>query len=535
MPRQIARLFVSTALLSLLISGCSYNRQNEPVQQSSESPNASALVRQFENDIARTLALRAEQITTTSIFSKQDLTKQLKDLDYTLQQFLKLDTTLLASTYTPLLHRLRMRRISLRQQLNNWEQRNHIAELLRLIPPQSFAFHSSEKIQKIKYQTLQIPEVLTTLKQDINGYSTKGGKYSSSNVYFCEILGQKDDNLILERFQQILLYSDLDVHEQKNDYQSFKSSVNEHVIPAIISFCSFLQIESNDISYRDEFKKISNTPSFANEDSRLALTNAITQIDNKLIELNPLSSLRELYDRHVKATSNQEQISLDRLTQIVADLHYGLERWFTKPLNREVLIAASDQIEPSPFYFTFNTAFFDLALISALPVFELETLAYQYTIPGIHMLAYNTAEQEDPLWRAYASAWSIYALSLPTQPDYYTHSLSRIAAHSRKKFAMIKALTDLNLSENNWSIDQAKSYLYDNSPYPIELIDREIINLVSSPNEAMNAWMISEELEKLWRIDHSLTRAEFNDRLLNYAPANLDFLENEMPKILLGK
>lgn len=543
MPRQITRLFLSTVLFSLLTSGCSYIRQSETDQQ--PNPNASdiviatagtsALVRRFENDIARALVLRTEELATTLIFSKQDLTQQLKDLDYTLQQFSKLDTTLLNSKYKPLLHRLRMRSISLHQQLNNWEQRNHMTALLRMIPPQSFVFHSSDKIQDIKFQTLKIPEVLTSLKSDINRNNNRGKNYAISNVHYCEILGRKDNNLILDRYQQILSYSDLDVQAQKNDYRNFKTTVNEQVIPAIINFCSFLRIGSNDTSYKEEANTISKIPLLLSENSRLSLTNAITQIDKKLIELNPQSSLRELYDRHVKASLNQDQISLDQITQIVADLHYGLERWFIKPLNREVLIAASDQIEPSPFYFKSNTAFFDLTLVSALPVFELETLAYLYTIPGVHMLAYNTTEQEDQLWRAYASAWSIYALSLPEQPDYYTHSFSRIAVQSRKKFAMIMALTDINLSENKWSIDQAKNYLYENSPYPMALIAREITHLVSSPNEAMKAWMISEALEKLWRLDHGLTRAEFNDRLLTYSPANLEFLENEMPIIILSK
>ncbi|MFT7688007.1 MAG: hypothetical protein ACI9FB_003365, partial [Candidatus Azotimanducaceae bacterium] len=265
------------------------------------------------------------------------------------------------------------------------------------------------------------------------------------------------------------------------------------------------------------------------------LENRIEEIDLKIMGLTSQQSLRVLYGKNLKIATNQGQISLDQMTQIVADLHYGLDRWFTDPMNQEVLIAASDQLEISPFYYQFNTAFFDLDLISSLPVFELETLAYQYTIPGIHMLPYSSAEQDDPLWRAYAYAWSIYALTLPQQPDYYTHSLSRIAALSRRKLAMLKALTDINLREKNWNADQAENYLYENTPYEIQLIKREVLHLISSPNEAANAWLISQALEKLWQLDHGLTRAKFNDRLLSYVPANLDFLTNEMPEIILSK
>jgi hypothetical protein len=538
---------ITSTLMSILVSGCSFStssvdnesknvvkNNNEPAQQTIINANPRDLIRQFENEIAQELILNTEEISATAIFSKKDLLEKQQAIDHNLQQLLKLDAALLSPKLKPSLHRFKMLSISLHQQKEKWEKRNNFQEILKLIPAISFEKLTAEEIQKIKNRTLKIPEALEKLKQDIRESASYREEFSASDAYICTALGNPDNNLIFSRYQQILAYSNFSTEEQKDDYQSFRTSVGNDVIPTLNSFCNFLHNapEKTDYEQPKAFSKKTGNNSNA---LKHELENRIEEIDLKIMGLTSQQSLRVLYGKNLKIATNQGQISLDQMTQIVADLHYGLDRWFTDPMNQEVLIAASDQLEISPFYYQFNTAFFDLDLISSLPVFELETLAYQYTIPGIHMLPYSSAEQDDPLWRAYAYAWSIYALTLPQQPDYYTHSLSRIAALSRRKLAMLKALTDINLREKNWNADQAENYLYENTPYEIQLIKREVLHLISSPNEAANAWLISQALEKLWQLDHGLTRAKFNDRLLSYVPANLDFLTNEMPEIILSK
>ncbi|MBL4682648.1 MAG: DUF885 family protein [Pseudomonadales bacterium] len=541
----------STLLLFLpfFLSACSFNNilvdtggENTIYEapQSSPKPDSISLRRQFENDIAKKLLASVQKVPKHIIPSHQELIEQHLKLKAVLKHLSRLDESLLRPTLRHAIHEKQMVEISLSQAITNWGHRNHLQDLHKLLPPLSFAQHSNTKILKIKQDIINSNQGLQRIRSNLSLGSTFqfSKPIISEAKKRCLKLTSLENNPILTRYQQILLYSDMSQSKQKLDYQSLELAFRHDVVPAYEAFCRFLvELESSKLIAATPTDKLKNEADLDYQSELKQLNTALAPIHSAINEILiplPQSNLWQIYDAH-QQTPKDKQALLDQLTQFVADLHYGLKLWFNDPLEREVLIAADDEIGTVPFYYQSNTAFFDLSLLAKLPSFELETLSYQFALPGMHMLNYASSYENNPLWQEFAHAWSLYVLNLPEAPVYYSHSLSRIAALSRKKLAIHKAIVDINLQLGRWSPETAQTYLMKETPYPIEFIQKQLAMILATPGQARNIWFISEEIKSLWQLDHGLSIKEFHDRILAFAPANLEFLKNQMPAILQQK
>jgi len=533
-------------VLPFFLPACSFNNIHVDggdentiyeVSQSSPRPDSISLRRQFENDIAKKLLASVQKSPKHFIPSHQDLIEEHLKLKAVLKPLSRLDESLLRPTLRHAIHEKQMLEISLSQALTNWGRRNHLQDLPKLLPPLSFAQYSNTEILKIKQDIINSNQGLQIIRFNLSLDSTfqLSKPIISESKKLCLKLTRLENNPILTRYQQVLLYSDMSQSKQKLDYQSLELAFRHDVLPAYEGFCRFLiEMESSKLIAATPIDKLKNEANLDYQSELRQLNTALapihSAIDEILISL-PQSNLRQIYDAH-QQTSKDAQALLDQLTQFVADLHYGLKLWFNDPLEREVLIAANDEIGLMPFYYQSNTAFFDLSLLGKLPSFELETLSYQFALPGMHMLNYASSYENNPLWQEFAHAWSLYVLNLPEAPVYYSHSLSRIAALSRKKLAIHKAIADINLQLGRWSPETAQTYLIKETPYPREFIQKHLVMILATPGQARNSWFISKEIESLWQLDHGLSIKEFHDRILAFAPANLEFLKNQMPAIL---
>jgi uncharacterized protein (DUF885 family) len=136
--------------------------------------------------------------------------------------------------------------------------------------------------------------------------------------------------------------------------------------------------------------------------------------------------------------------------------------------------------------------------MTALPDFEYESLAYQFVVPGAHMLAPWTDLHtgQSPMADAFTLAWNQYSQTLPiANPSFYVEDLSRIGHRVRYKRFLTKALVDLQLHTGQWSVEEAELFMSSQLPYREAFIEAEIISILKHPGKNFEAWQLAESIE----------------------------------------
>ena len=133
-----------------------------------------------------------------------------------------------------------------------------------------------------------------------------------------------------------------------------------------------------------------------------------------------------------------------------------------------------------------GTYYANLYDMSAMPIYQMEALAYHEGIPGHHMQLAIAQELEGiPRFRkylratAYSEGWGLYSEWLPKEMGFYKDPYSDFGRLAMELWRAARLVVDTGLHDKKWTREEAIQYLIDNTPNPesdcVKAIERYIV------------------------------------------------------------
>lgn len=187
-----------------------------------------------------------------------------------------------------------------------------------------------------------------------------------------------------------------------------------------------------------------------------------------------------------------------------------------------------------------GTYYANLYLMSAMPTYQMEALAYHEGIPGHHMqLAISQELQGIPKFRkyggftAYTEGWGLYTEFLPKELGFYDDPYSDFGRLAMELWRAARLVVDTGMHDKRWTREQATQYLIDNTPNPesdcIKAIDRYIVMPGQATAYKIGMLKILELRERAKStLGENFTLADYHDVVLRDGPVPLAILEEKV-------
>jgi uncharacterized protein (DUF885 family) len=140
----------------------------------------------------------------------------------------------------------------------------------------------------------------------------------------------------------------------------------------------------------------------------------------------------------------------------------------------------------------------------AMPVFEIEALAYHEAIPGHHMQIAIAQElknlpefRKHQFYAAYAEGWGLYSELLPVQYGFYNDPYSNFGRLSKELFRACRLVVDVGIHYKKWTREQAIAYLLENTPSSEVDCIREVERYFVLPAQATSYKVGMLEIQRL--------------------------------------
>jgi uncharacterized protein (DUF885 family) len=159
---------------------------------------------------------------------------------------------------------------------------------------------------------------------------------------------------------------------------------------------------------------------------------------------------------------------------------------------REQAGAAQHYYPPAPDGSRPGIYYAHLADMKAMPIPELEVIAYHEGIPGHHMQIAIAQEMTGlPQFRrhdnynAYTEGWALYAEALAREiPGTYQDPYSDFGRLTTEMFRAVRLVVDTGLHAMGWTEEQAVAYMLENTPRPEAAVRSEIQRYLIWPGQA---------------------------------------------------
>jgi hypothetical protein len=514
------------------------------------APNSALVKREFENQIAEKvidnylISRRDLHQARHQFLTREALQQNAAHLAIANEQLQHLDQKLLRERNRNKIRQLAALQQSRQRVLKHWPELNHLNELDALWPKLIFEPLSKQALDEEQDYLLSTKNRLVDLQLRLTEQSSAGQLYSEvllieykerlKTVVASANTNLNEDNPYLSRFQQQLLYASIPDGDKHQRYEDFRNQFYAHIQPAFKAFLNFLE-SLNTQSNLDKPLLLTGTFNKVDDAVKMARINELkldlANIDTLIAELAAHTDVKTLYTDSTYLLTSQaqpKQMALNLLTLYVADIEPELTKWFYRRPSDEVLLVAADQLSTEMIHYEHGQVAFNLEAMSSLPDFEYESLAYQFVVPGVHMLApwIDLHKAQSPMADAFTLAWMQYSQTLPfANMSSYVEDLSRIGYLVRHKRFIGHALIDLQLHTGQWNVDEASTFMSSQLPYSEAIIQSEIVSIVKNPGQSFEAWQLAKAIEATVTevVDKGqLSLQETHQTLLRNSPLDLE-------------
>jgi len=182
----------------------------------------------------------------------------------------------------------------------------------------------------------------------------------------------------------------------------------------------------------------------------------------------------------------------------------------------------------------------NLYRMDAMPVYQMEALAYHEGVPGHHMQLSISQELEGvPQFRkygrftAYSEGWGLYSEYLPKEMGLYADPYSDFGRLAMELWRAARLVVDTGLHDKKWTREKAIEYLMVNTPNPESDAIKAIERYIVMPGQAtaykigMNKILELREAAKEDLGDDFDIR-DFHDAILATGPVPLSIMEEQV-------
>ena len=188
-----------------------------------------------------------------------------------------------------------------------------------------------------------------------------------------------------------------------------------------------------------------------------------------------------------------------------------------------------------------GTYYAHLSDMDAMPIPELEVIAYHEGIPGHHMQISIAQELDSvPTFRtqagftAYTEGWALYSEWLAKEmPGTYEDPYSEFGQLSSEIWRAIRLVVDTGMHAKGWTEQEAVEYFDNNSPVPLTSIKSEIQRYLVIPGQATSYKIGMLKIQELRReaeaeLGEDFDIKGFHDTVLGGGALPLELLERRV-------
>lgn len=182
----------------------------------------------------------------------------------------------------------------------------------------------------------------------------------------------------------------------------------------------------------------------------------------------------------------------------------------------------------------------NLYRMDAMPLYQMEALAYHEGVPGHHMQLSISQELEGiPSFRkygrftAYSEGWGLYSEFLPKEMGLYADPYSDFGRLAMELWRAARLVVDTGLHDKKWTREKAIQYLMDNTPNPESDAVKAIERYIVMPGQAtaykigMNKIIDLRETAKE-ELGDDFDIRDFHDAILETGPVPLSIMEEQV-------
>lgn len=195
---------------------------------------------------------------------------------------------------------------------------------------------------------------------------------------------------------------------------------------------------------------------------------------------------------------------------------------------------------PSPDGTRPGTYYANLYDTKAMPIYQMEALAYHEGVPGHHMqIAIAQELQGIPRFRkyggytAYTEGWGLYSEYFPKEMGFYEDPYSDFGRLAMELWRAARLVVDTGIHSKKWTREEAIDYLMQNTPNPksdcVKAIERYIVMPGQATAYKIGMIKILELREKSReKLGTKFDIREFHDVVLKSGPVPLQILEENV-------
>jgi len=242
---------------------------------------------------------------------------------------------------------------------------------------------------------------------------------------------------------------------------------------------------------------------------------------------------------------------LTEATQFIDDMKERLPEVFNKLPKAELDVRAVEAFRekaagkafynrPAPDGSRPGIYYANLYRMDAMPLYQMEALAYHEGVPGHHMQLSISQELEGvPSFRkygrftAYSEGWGLYSEYLPKEMGLYEDPYSDFGRLAMELWRAGRLVVDTGLHQKKWTREEASQYLIDNTPNPESDCWKAIERYIVMPGQAtaykigMNKILeLREDAKDALGEDFDIR--DFHDAILATGPVPLDIMQEQV-------
>lgn len=176
----------------------------------------------------------------------------------------------------------------------------------------------------------------------------------------------------------------------------------------------------------------------------------------------------------------------------------------------------------------------------AMPLYQMEALAYHEGVPGHHMqIAIAQELQGIPKFRkyggytAYTEGWGLYSEYFPKEMGFYEDPYSDFGRLAMELWRAARLVVDTGIHHKKWTREEAIAYLVKNTPNPesdcVKAIERYIVMPGQATAYKIGMIQILELREKSKQaLGRKFDIRDFHDVVLKSGPVPLQILEENI-------
>lgn len=252
-------------------------------------------------------------------------------------------------------------------------------------------------------------------------------------------------------------------------------------------------------------------------------------------------------------TDQGRQAYIDAATAHIAFMKQQLPRYFGILPKADVIVKRVEpyrEVAGAPQHYYFSTPdgsrpgvfYAHLLDMRAMPIPQLEVIAYHEALPGHHMNFAIARELTDiPNFRkylyinAYQEGWGLYCEKLAKEIGAYQDPYSDFGRLTTEIWRAIRLVVDTGLHSKGWTEEQSVKYFIDNSPAAEGQIRAEVQRYIIMPGQATGYKIGMIKMEELRRraeeqLGSKFDIRGFHDTILGRAQMPLDLLDQRIDR-----